>query len=243
MKPRPFLWVAFIACAALSILTACNSVFGQSSGTPTPSKHILFIGNSYTYINGGLDQQLKGLAPSSETASVAVGGYTLEQHWNAGTALQTIRQGGWDYVVLQEQSQTPIFDREKFYEFATKFDGEIRHSGAKTVLLMTWERPDSVGYGVTTANLAAAVNALGAQLGARVAPAGSAFALSLRERPDLTLYSQDGHPTVYGTYLAACVLYATIFGQTPAGNQYADMSIDANTRAYFQHIAAQSLGY
>ena len=108
---------------------------------------------------------------------------------------------------------------------------------------MTWERPDSISYGVTTANLAAAYNAIGTELGAKVAPAGLAFALSLRERPDLLLYSQDGHPTVYGTYLAACVLYGTIFGRSPVGNPYSDPSITAEMRAYLQHIAAESLGY
>jgi hypothetical protein len=113
---------------------------------------------------------------------------------------------------------------------------------ALTVLLMTWERPESLPDGVTTANLAAAYNQAGAKLGAKVAPAGLAFAGALRERPDLALYSQDGHPTMYGTYLAACVLYATIFGQCPVGNVFADRSITPELRDFFQRIAAQTTG-
>jgi len=234
-RPRRQLPLPILACFAAWFLLA-----GCASGGPTT--HILFIGNSYTAINGGLDKLLAGLAPLARTQQVTVGGYTLEQHWKAGQALQTIRQGGWSFVVLQEQSQTPVVGATTFRSYATQFDAEIRASGAKTVLLMTWERPDSVIYGVTTANLAAGYTQLGAALGAEVAPAGLAFARSLSERPDLVLTSSDGHPTVLGSYLAACVLYGTLFKQTPLGNSYGDWSIPADVRSYLQGVAAETLG-
>jgi hypothetical protein len=221
-----------LACLALAIFAACHS---------QAATHVLFIGNSFTYLNRGLDKQLEGLAPSTETASVVAGGYTLEQHWNGGKALQKLRERKWDFVVLQEQSQTPVFDRNKFFEFARRFDREIRRGGARTVLLMTWERPDSVSYGVTSANMTAAFSELGAELGVMVAPAGAAFARSLRERPGLALYVHDGHPTGEGSYLAACVLYRTIFGRSPAGNAYSEKNISAENRAYLQRIAAENL--
>lgn len=222
-----------VICLALSALESCDT---------QPSTHILLIGNSYTFFNGGLDKQLKGLAPSAETECIAVGGYKLEDHWNNGDALRRIRETKWDYVVLQEQSQIPVINQKKFYEFAGKFDEEIRRSGAKTILLMTWERPDSRQYGVTTDNVSAAYTDLGKQLGAKVARAGIAFARALRNRPELALYSQDGHPTMEGTYLAACVLYQTIFEQSPVGNPYAEPSVPADTRDFLQQTAADSLG-
>ena len=233
-KPTSFIHRVFIICLAFLFLVACGSPI---------STHILFIGNSYTFISGGIDKQLKGLAPESVTSVIAVGGYTLRDHLNAGNAFQSIRQGKWDYVVLQEQSQTPVIDLVKFFDAVRDFDVEVRASGAHTILLMTWERPDSVIYGVTTDNLAAAYNDVGSELDIPVAPAGLAFAQSLRERPDLILYSQDGHPTLYGTYLAACVLFGTIFGQTPVGNPYSDRNIGSEIRDFLQRIAAQSLGY
>jgi hypothetical protein len=243
MKARLFGEFVFIVCMAL-ILASCSSLVNLGAKTGLlPSTRILFIGNSYTYFNGGIDQHLEGLDPSSATQSIAVGGYTLQNHWNDGNALQTIRTGKWDYVVLQEQSQTPILDSGRFRLYAQEFDGAIKNSGAKTILLMTWERPDSVSLGVTTARLAAAYNAVGAFLGAKVAPAGIAFADSLRSKPDLQLYGADGHPTMYGTYLAACVVYATIFQHSPVGNPYADSSISSETRTYLQQIAAQSSGF
>jgi hypothetical protein len=220
-------------CLVALVLAACGG----------PTTKVLFIGNSFTYYNGGIDSQLNRLAPSCHTASVALPGFTLEMHWSNGGALRAIEKGGWQYVVLQEQSQAPVVDHAKFLEYSRRFDQAIRKIGAQTILLMTWERPDSVGYGVTTDNLAAAFEATGKQLGVKVTPVGTAFAAALRERPDLVLYSEDGHPTPYGTYLAACVVYATIFERTPVGNVSADGSIPADLRGFFARIAAQSLGY
>ena len=231
MKNRPgsFIQRVFFFCLVALFLAACAS---------PKSPRILFIGNSYTYFNSGIDKQLQGLAPHIATSLIGVGGYTLRDHLNAGAATQSIRQAQWDYVVLQEQSQTPVLDPQKFFEAVRDFDVEVRASGAHTILLMTWERPDSINYGVTTANLAAAYQKVGSELDIPVAPAGLAFARSLSERPDLILYSQDGHPTLYGTYLAACVLYSTIFGESPVGNLYSDRSISPGIRDYLQGIAA-----
>ena len=55
------------------------------------------------------------------------------------------------------------------------------------------------------------------------------------------LYRPDGHPTVAGTYLAACVVYETILGRSPVGIAYADKSISPELRDFLQEIAAQSL--
>lgn len=230
MKVNKFRRYILIICLVLFALESCDS---------QASTRILFIGNSYTFVNGGLDKQLKGLAPSSETECIAVGGYTLENHWIDSNAIRKIREGKWDYVILQEQSQTPIVNQKKFYEFVRKFDEEIRRSGAKTILLMTWERPDSRKFGVTTDNLAATYTALGKELGVKVAPAGLAFARSIRSKPELALYSQDGHPTMEGTYLAACVLYRTIFEDNLVGNPYSVRSIPADIKDYLQEIAAE----
>lgn len=231
-------WVALVVaiCVAPLLAGAC----GGAAPPKVPAARILFVGNSYTFYNGGIYQELKGLAPSATVEAVTAGGYTLRDHWNAGTAVRKIRSGGWAFVVLQEQSQTPVIGQLAFDEYVRQFDTEIRISGATTVLLMTWERPDSVQYGVTTANLAAAYDAIGKELGAKVAPVGLAFAAAQRERPGLTLNIPDGHPTVAGTYLAACVLYGVIYGRSPVGNPYGPLS-DAD-KAFLQSVAAKTLG-
>ena len=244
MKPRLFFWRVILAWVLLQAPIACSGPTGSNGALPGQSEtRVLFIGNSYTSFNGGIDKAMEALSPSIETVRVAADGFTLEDHWNDGNALRRIRQGDWSHVVLQEQSQLPVIARESFFRFSRQFDAEIRETGAKTVLLMTWERPDSIGAGVNTANLASAYNSVGTELGALVAPVGLAFARSLHTRPDLALYSTDGHPTREGTYLAACVLYGSISGETPVGSRHSGKGLTAETSAYLQQIAAEALGF
>lgn len=88
----------------------------SSCGLKLPSKRILFIGNSYTDLNGGLDTHLLGFAPNSESARMTPGGYTLQDHWQAASTLDAIRSGKWDLVVLQEQSQYSVTNYYNFFE-------------------------------------------------------------------------------------------------------------------------------
>ena len=213
----------------------------SSCGPKLPSKRILFIGNSYTDLNGGLDKQLLGLAPNSKVSRISPGGYTLQNHFEDANTLEAIRSGDWDVVVLQEQSHNPVTRYYNFFEYAQKLDAEIKKAGAETVMFMTWERPDSVQYGITTQTLYKAYTALGQQLGIKVVPVGLAFPMALQERPDLKLYIEDGHPTPEGTYLAACVFYGFIFEQSPPGNSYGGDVNDEN-KAFLQGIAEKVLG-
>jgi hypothetical protein len=203
---------------------------------------MLLVGNSFTSFNGGLGAQLERLAPSIRTETIAVGGATLKDHWTTGTASATIRAGGWDYVVLQDQSVDPVFSTPEFYTYGQDFITAIRAAGAQPVLLMTWERPDAVTAGVTTAKLAGAYEGLGAATGAAVAPAGWAFATSLKQRPDIPLNADDGHPTAAGTYLAACVLYRTMFGADHVSSVARDPSLPEDVQDHLKRIAAGELG-
>jgi hypothetical protein len=230
--------------AAFLLAASALAPFALASCSPAPpAVRVLLIGNSFTAQNGGIGAQLERLAPTVRTESVVVGGSTLANHWTNGTALQRIRSGGWDFVVLQEQSVTPVASTSDFYQYGQSFGSEIALAGARSVLLMTWERPDTVYAGVTTERLASAYDGLGRLIGAKVAPAGRAFAASLKERPDVALNIQDGHPTPYGTYLAACVLYGSLFEKTPLGNVASDPSVPPELQAYLQRIAASALGY
>ena len=57
--------------------------------------------------------------------------------------------------------------------------------------------------------------------GAKVIPAGLAFARAVAVRPDVDLYVADKrHPSLAGTYLAACTSYAALFGKNPVGLSY-----------------------
>lgn len=224
------------------MLSGCSGTHMAGSPAVRPVVRVLLIGNSFTSFNGGVGARLERLSPSIKTETIAVGGATLEDHWTTGTAPATIRAGGWNYVVLQDQSVAPVFSTPEFYTYGQDFISQIRGVGAQPVLLMTWERPDAVSVGVTTAKLAAAYEGLGAATGAAVAPAGWAFAASLKQRPDVALTVVDGHPTAAGTYLAACVLYRTMFGVSGLGSVAQDPSLPADVQDYLRGIAAGALG-
>ena len=56
---------------------------------------------------------------------------------------------------------------------------------------------------------------------ALVIPAGLAFARAIAKRPDIELYQADKrHPSLAGTYLAACTVYATLYRKSPEGLKY-----------------------
>ena len=49
-------------------------------------------------------------------------------------------RGGYDAVVLQEQSTLPTKNAARMHENVRLFDGAIATAGAKTVLYLTWAR-------------------------------------------------------------------------------------------------------
>lgn len=219
---------------AVIVIGVCAYLMNQAQPEP-PSRRVafsddpnalkvLFIGNSYTVLNElptmfvQLSHAAKPQLPL-KVDQVVMGGYSLEQHWREGRALRALRERGpWDYVVLQEQSLRPIEEPNKMFEFARLFDAEIKQAKAATVFYQTWARQDTPE---TQAILTKAYHNIATELHARVAPVGEAFATS-KLRPQL--YNPDkSHPSPLGTYLAACVFFATLHDQSPEALPYRDI--------------------
>jgi len=222
--------LAVLALFAALVLTGCT----PSGNTALPAMRVLFIGNSYTFYNGGLDQVLHGLAPHTETASATVGGYTLADHLRDSSTMGKLQEGGWDAVVIQEQSQGPVWSFSRYLSSARTLTVKARRLGARPMLLQTWARPDS--RGITAGALEAAFTKAGKSLQATVIPAGRAFDRSLSLHPQIVLNQNDGHPTPEGTYLAGCVAYATIFQVSPVGNSFT-AGLDSQTAHILQQMA------
>jgi len=193
-------------------------------------------------MNNILDQFTEVAHPELEFTAEAVtqGGATLEMHYNNPTTLETIENGNWDYVILQEQSTRPIDNPELMYQYATLLDGVITEAGAETAFFMTWARAYDPGM---IEGLAAAYDYIGEQLGAMVCPVGRAWQNSLQQDPELILHlSDDSHPNVWGTYLSICVFYACLFGESPEGVEYViDPQITNDERDFLQTIAWETV--
>jgi hypothetical protein len=79
------------------------------------------------------------------------------------------------------------------------------------------------------------------ELGALTAPVGPAFARALAQRPDLKLYRKDRvHPTRAGAYLAACVFYAALLGESPENVPYRGR-VEPGLAQFFQKVAAHTV--
>ena len=183
-------------------------------------KRVLFIGNSYTSCNDMplMIQKLAEAAHEQERLSFkafTVGGCTLSRHWLRTGARLEVRKGRWDHVVLQEQSTTPIAQRETMHGYARLFDTEVLMAGAKTVFFLTWARRHRPH---DQEALTDAYVSIAKELKAQVAPVGLAWQMALEQQPGIKLHDSDkSHPTRTGSYLAACVFYTTLYGRTPLG--------------------------
>ncbi len=214
---------ALIGCAAILAATVVGILLAATAAraaTPkyTKKMRILFIGNSYTNTND-LPRLLTGLlavkAIDLETRRVTPGGCTLEKHWKGDAARKAISEGPWDYVVIQEQSQMPVFNPPVTLKYAALLADMVRKTGAEPVFYMTWARKNkpAMQEGLTRTYMKA-----GLASKAMVAPVGIAWQEALKKNPKLALHAKDGsHPTQKGTYLAACTIFATILRRDPTG--------------------------
>jgi glutaredoxin len=67
---------------------------------------------------------------------------------------------------------------------------------------------------------------------------GTAFRALVQRRPELELWGSDGlHPSIAGTYLAACSFYAHFYQHSPVGNSYHAGLAEGDARA-LQEMAA-----
>lgn len=214
--------------SAFLCLAAGLPLLAQSEAPAKPLR-VLFIGNSYTIFNN-LPYLVESIAasqpagPRIQTGVSLSGGKTLKWHWDNGHALETIRQGGWDFVVLQEQSvlgrnappgaAPEINDPALYFEYGRKFHAEITKIGAKTVLYATWARE---GYPEQQRRLDDAFTRLARETGAGIVPAGLAWTVARIEAPHIKLHMPDrSHPTQAGSYLNALLFYQCLTGRAAA---------------------------
>jgi hypothetical protein len=210
MSRSPQVWLVIIA-----VLYVAVPAYSQASGSrpSSPPLRVLFIGNSYTYYNN-MTALVAAFASADlesrpvDSQSQVVGGASLESLWGLSKTRQMIDAGGWDFVVLQEQSSLPIESPERMLKFGRRFDSRIKNVGAKTVLFVTWSRRGQQG---TQQWIDSAYAKLTASTGAIVAPVGPAWRIALAGDPKMPLYDLDGHhPSILGSYIAACTFYLVL---------------------------------
>ena len=142
----------------------------------------------------------------------------------------------FDAVIMSDCSQCPIHPKLKsvFHEYAKKQTDTVVKHGARPALFMTWAYKDKPEM---TAQLAEQYTIAGNDNDVLVIPAGLAFANAISKRPDLEFYQPDKrHPTLLGTYLGACTIYASVYKKSPVGNTYL-AGIDPKIASFLQATA------
>jgi hypothetical protein len=204
------------------------------------SLNVLFIGNSFTARNDvpGLIAKLAA-AKGHELRHrlIQAGGASLRAHWNAGEAAKAIQTGGYDFVVLQEQSTLPVKNAARMHENVRLFDEAITAAGSKTMLYMTWARrhaPES------QAAITDAYDSIGRELEATVVPVGTVWERFLAKHEQPVLHDRDAsHPTLAGSYLAACVFFAVMFQESPVGASLSPDGLSESDESLLQKFAWQ----
>lgn len=229
-------------------------VLGLMNANAQDSATVLFIGNSYTYVNdlpAMLGDLSTSLGDNVQFDSHTAGGATLATHAGNTAAYSKINSEAWDYVVLQAQSQEPSFPDTQVdantIPYAIQLADSVYANNycSEVMMFMTWGRengdpqwgPISTFDGMN-ARLRSAYLRMADSVGGSVSPVGVAWKYVRDNHPTIGLYTGDGsHPSYEGTYLAACTFYASIFRKSPVGAPFIG-SLSAQVAADLQNAAA-----
>ncbi len=219
---------------------------------------VLFVGNSYLYYGDSLHNHVRRMAlnaklhdeKSLQFKSVTISGGALFDH----EITSYLKPGklrvkdGFEVVVLQGGSAAPLSEprRAKFVETVKAFDAEIRKAGGRTALYMThaYVKPHKKAAAGQIDDISRLYVEAGNAVGALVIPVGLAFEEAYKRKPEMKLHKGfDGsHPDLIGTYLAACVVYAALYGKPASGNSYDYYgAIDKDTAAFLQSVADDTI--
>jgi hypothetical protein len=232
------------------IISACTSLQAQKI------EKVLFVGNSYTGFHNlaNLTSEVAKLhGDTFEATDRSPGGFTFKNHTAAPDFFLQLREGNFDAVVLQEQSQLPSFPMSQVetecFPYAKQIVDSIRAINPKTKIAfyMTWGRqngdaqncpnwPPVCTFGGMNGLLRERYISMAQQNSCRVAPVGVVWR-DLRDSTSINLYEPDGsHPSPEGSLTAAMVIYATLFDKQ-LKNNFSLMPYSAQTIAQIANTA------
>jgi len=221
--------------SVLGTFILCSiTLFGQQT------KRVLFLGNSYTYVNN-LPQLLTDMAGSTGKTLIfdihAPGGYYLGEHLTNPTSLAKIAGGDWDHVVLQDQSMALAYPSTYMngIPYSVKLDSiiKVHNPCAQTMFYSTWGRKPGDTYLCTPpecpvdtwitrtyyemdSTITSHYKVFADSVKAAMTPVGAAWRYIRQNYPTIELFqSDDSHPSLAGSYAAACCFYATLFRSDP----------------------------
>ena len=201
----------------------------------TPER-VLYIGNSYLYYNDSLHNHVRRMfeeiypneIDTSNYKSVTISG-SRSWHHNIDYMLNHKNIGAdqpFQLVIFQGGSgeTNSKAERKIFSNEVEKIVNKIHTSGAEAALYMihAYVEPHDQANPNMIEDIRNMYIDAGIKNNALVIPVGIAFENAYKIKPNIKLHkSFDGsHPSMLGTYLASCVVFASITQKTPKGLHY-----------------------
>ena len=203
-----------VALLIILSLFACGADTSGDLKSHNQTDSVLFIGNSYTYENDGIDKHLKFLLIGTENENTKVirctakGRYHLLSHWNDPESKLLIKSKKWDKIVLQEYGSGAWKATEEFETSSHALAKDIRaiNKNAEIFFNSTWNYKKSPGM---EDSLYKEYTRVSKEINASVVPVGM---LWKHLRSKINLYDIDGaHPNRHGTFVTACLFYEQLF--------------------------------
>jgi hypothetical protein len=230
---KKIIFTLFLTISLMSIASDGPQVKSLENSEPD---RILFVGNSYLYYNDSLHNHVKRMVEEKfpkkikllKYKSSTIGGSRLAHH-NLDHLLSAKNIGiskPFELVILQGGSSEPLSRsaREKFKGKASEMVKKVKAAGGESALYMThaYVKPHKKYAAGMIDDIKSVYLQAGNDNDALVIPVGIAFENAYKLRPSIVLHKDfDGtHPSLLGTYLAASVVFATIYKTSPIGLKY-----------------------
>jgi hypothetical protein len=225
---------------------------------------VLFLGNSFSFYNNGIHNHLGGLIRANgdwergkqRLRLLSLSGGHIHEQLSALQATLAQDSRAWDAVVLQAHSNEAINENKvkRFDASLTSAIEIIKQHNKRAILFMTWAYKGD-------AQMALSLESVYIEQAKKhkvpLVPVGTAFAKASTLLPDVELYVPDvlgvkqsdavsvltyreilKHPSTAGTYLAACVFYASLYQQSAEGNPFT-AGLDPETALALQKLSWQ----
>ena len=232
---RTTLFAFFICFLFIQNPAHCLEPLVKSLNIKNPT-HLLFMGNSYLYYNDSIHNHVRRMVVAAgihskkdlNFKSITISGGALrDHHLDAYLKPEKLRiDRPFQFVILQEGSALGWSKKRHllFNKTVKYFSQKIIGAGAIPILYMTpayaifHRRFDAAMTGLLARRYVETGNAIKAL----VIPVGLAFEEPYARKPDVKLHKDfDGsHPSLLGTYLAACVVFTSLYETSPIGNNY-----------------------
>jgi hypothetical protein len=246
MRTRPIIRSAMTAVLLVALFAPPQGLQAETKPKRSDLGHapesVLWVGHSFFYYNNSMHNHFGRLVSSAGSGarvrgiSVTISGAGLDWHdmdsllrpdglgrysFVGDNEIRFNRAGRqYDTAIMMDCSQCPVHPQLQavFHDTVRRHAQSLARAGVRSVLFMSWAYKDKPEM---TAQLAEQYTSAANANDALVIPAGLAFAKAIVKGADVELYEADKrHPSLAGTYLAACTVYATLYRKTPVGLTY-----------------------